>query len=103
MGLTGKKRHGNLQTIGLIAVTALVGVSFLLHQVMASAIGANWMDTDPVVKHMRPLDPATDPKENVRGHCKLEVVTVAKTYDDKDPTMKLTLYLAVDYAVVIRT
>ena len=58
-----------------------------------SAIGANWMDNDPVIKHVRPLDPAVDPNTNVRGHCKLETVTVAKTYDDKEPTMKLTLCL----------
>lgn len=93
MGLTIKKRHGNLQTIGLVAMTALIGVSFLLHQVTASAAGANWMDSDPVVKHVRPLDSAVDPNANVRGHCKLETVTVAKTYDDKEPTMKLTLCL----------
>ena len=93
MGLTIKKRHGNLQTIGLVAMTALIGVSFLLHQVTISAAGANWMDNDPVIKHVRPLDPAVDPNTNVRGHCKLETVTVAKTYEDKNPTMKLTLCL----------
>lgn len=93
MGLTGKKRHGNLQTFGLVAMTALVGVSFLVHQVTASATGVNWMDNDPVVKHVRPLDSAVDPNVNVRGHCRLETVTVAKTYEDKNPTMELTLCL----------
>ena len=82
MGLTIKKRHGNLQTIGLVAMTALIGVSFLLHNVTTSAAVANW-----------PLDSAVDPNANVRGHCKLETVTVAKTYEDKNPTMELTLCL----------
>lgn len=37
MGLTIKKRHSNMQTIGLVVMTALIGVSFLLHQVTAAA------------------------------------------------------------------
>lgn len=53
------------------------------------------MESEPALTGTRPLEPAKDPCHEVRSDCKIETVTVVKSfYSPRDPKMQLAVCLA---------
>ena len=90
-----RRQHNSLRVICVIVLAVLIGAPFFLRAAQAGAEAVSWMESEPVLKSTRPLDPAKDPYHEVRSDCKIETVTVVKSfYSPRDPKMQLAVCLA---------
>lgn len=90
-----RKRHNNLRVMCVMLLAVLIGAPFFLRATQVSAGAVSWMESEPALKSTRLLDPAKDPYHEVRSDCKIETVTVVKSfYSPRDPKMQLAVCLA---------